>query len=92
MQVSKWGNSLAVRLPKKVVAELDLKVGDEVELTPQGKAKIAVRRNNAREDALKRLLASNWTIPADFKFDREEAHERGWRLDESQVRPKRRRS
>lgn len=92
MQVSKWGNSLAVRLPKKVVAELDLKVGDEVELTAQGKGKIAVKRNNAREDALKRLLATNWNIPADFKFDREEAHERGWRLNESQMRPKRRRS
>jgi antitoxin MazE len=92
MQVSKWGNSLAVRLPKKVVAELDLKAGDEVELTSQGKAKIAVKRNNAREDALKRLLASNWKFPADFKFDREEAHERGWRPNESQVRPKRRRS
>jgi antitoxin MazE len=92
MQVAKWGNSLAVRLPKKLVDELGLKEGDEVELTPRGQGEIGVARDSAREDALKRLLASNWEIPPGFKFDREEAHERGWRLDESQVRPKRRRA
>ena len=92
MQVAKWGNSLAVRLPKKLVDELGLKEGDEVELTPQGNGEIAVARDNAREQALKRLRATNWPIPAGYKFDREEAHERGWRLDESQVRPKRRRA
>jgi antitoxin MazE len=90
MQVAKWGNSLAVRLPKKLVEKLGLKEGDEVELAPQGNGEIAVARDNSREEALKRLLASNWEIPPGFKFDREEAHERGWRLDESQVRPKRR--
>ena len=30
MQVAKWGNSLAVRLPKAVVDALRLKEGDEV--------------------------------------------------------------
>jgi antitoxin MazE len=92
MQVAKWGNSLAVRLPKKVVEKLGLKEGDEVNLTPDGKGRIAVSRDNAREEALKRLTSLNWEIPPGFKFDREEAHERGWMLDESQVRPKRRRA
>ncbi|HSC18982.1 MAG TPA: AbrB/MazE/SpoVT family DNA-binding domain-containing protein, partial [Rhizomicrobium sp.] len=32
MQVAKWGNSLAVRLPKKLVDELGLKEGDKLEL------------------------------------------------------------
>ena len=32
MQVAKWGNSLAVRLPAAVVQALDLKEGEEVEL------------------------------------------------------------
>lgn len=31
MQVSKWGNSLAVRLPASVVEVLDLKEGDDIE-------------------------------------------------------------
>ena len=30
MQVSKWGNSLAVRLPKALVDQLGLKEGDEL--------------------------------------------------------------
>ena len=32
MRVSKWGNSLAVRLPKRVVDDLGLRVGDELSL------------------------------------------------------------
>ena len=92
MHVAKWGNSLAVRLPKKLVDELGLKEGDEVKLTRQENGDIGVGRNKAREEALKRLLATNWPIPPGYKFDREEAHERGWRLKESQVRPKRRRA
>ena len=32
MQVSKWGNSLAIRLPASVVEALRLKEGDEVEV------------------------------------------------------------
>lgn len=92
MQVAKWGNSLAVRLPKKLVDELGLKAGDKLELVSAKKGTASVARDNAREKALKRLLASNWPIPPGYKFDREEAHERGWLLDESQVRPKRRRA
>ena len=30
MQIAKWGNSLAIRLPKKLVAELQLKAGENV--------------------------------------------------------------
>lgn len=30
MQVAKWGNSLAVRLPTAVVEALDLKEGDQI--------------------------------------------------------------
>ena len=30
MRVSKWGNSLAIRLPGSVVQALELKEGDEV--------------------------------------------------------------
>jgi len=34
MQVGKWGNSLAVRLPAAVVEALDLKEGDQIEIRP----------------------------------------------------------
>ena len=36
MQVAKWGNSLAVRLPAVVVDALDLKEGDEIEIHVAG--------------------------------------------------------
>jgi antitoxin MazE len=32
MQVAKWGNSLAVRLPAAVVEALELKEGDDIEI------------------------------------------------------------
>jgi antitoxin MazE len=32
MQVAKWGNSLAVRLPAAVVEALKLQEGDEIEI------------------------------------------------------------
>jgi hypothetical protein len=38
MQVSKWGNSLAVRLPAMVVEALGLKEGDEIAIDVVGAA------------------------------------------------------
>jgi antitoxin MazE len=81
MTVSKWGNSLAVRLPKKLVDKLGLKEGEKVEVTVQ-RASDPERRK--RLAALKKLRAMRWAMPKDYKFDREEAHERGWRLDDEQ--------
>jgi len=37
VQISKWGNSTAVRLPKPVVDELGLKPGQDVELLVEGR-------------------------------------------------------
>jgi antitoxin MazE len=76
MQVSKWGNSLAVRLPKTVVEALRLKEGDDVEITIAGSRHFEVARDRRREDALKRLRALQRPLPPGFKFDRDEAHER----------------
>jgi len=36
VQISKWGNSTGLRLPKAVVEELGLKPGQEVELSVEG--------------------------------------------------------
>lgn len=82
MQIAKWGNSLAVRLPKKVVEELGLKEGDDIVITPNGKKALTIARDTKRAEALKRLTDTKWEIPAGYKFDREEAHERGYMLDD----------
>jgi antitoxin MazE len=76
MQVSKWGNSLAVRLPAVVVKALDLKEGDEIEISIAGKRDFKVGRDRSRERALNQLRQLKWSFPPDFKFDREEINER----------------
>jgi len=76
VQVSKWGNSLAVRLPKAVVDGLKLKEGDDIEIVIADKRRLKVARDRTREKALKELRALQWPLPPGFKFDRDEAHER----------------
>jgi antitoxin MazE len=76
MQVAKWGNSLAVRLPQAVVEALKLKAGDEIEITVSSKRRFDVARDQTRERALASLRKFRGLLPAGFKFDREEANER----------------
>ena len=76
MQVSKWGNSLAVRLPAVVVEALDLKEGDEIEISIAGKRDFKVARDRSKERALEQLRQMKWSFPPDFKFNRKEINER----------------
>jgi antitoxin MazE len=76
MQVAKWGNSLAVRLPAVVVEALRLKEGDEIEIHIAGAREFGVGRRPAREDFLNKLRAYRGRLPPDFKFDREKANAR----------------
>jgi len=76
MQVAKWGNSLAVRIPSAVVEALELSAGDEIEIHIADARQIAIARKPGREDLLKRLHAFRGRLPADFKFDRDEANAR----------------
>ncbi len=76
MQVSKWGNSLAIRLPAAVVEALELKEGDNIEIQIAGKRAFDVSRDQSRERALARLRKLRRPFPPGFVFDREEANER----------------
>jgi antitoxin MazE len=76
MQVSKWGNSLAVRLPAAVVKALDLKDGDNIEIRIAGRRVFEVRRDQSRERALAKLRKLSRPLPSGFVFDRTEANER----------------
>jgi antitoxin MazE len=77
MQVSKWGNSLAVRLPAAVVEALGLKEGDSIEIHVAGKRTFAVDKAPGARELLVRLRKFRGRLPKDFKFDRLRAHERG---------------
>lgn len=76
MQVSKWGNSLAVRLPVAVVEALRLQEGDEIEIQVVGARELEVRRRPGKRELLERLRKYRGRLPAGFRFDRLEANER----------------
>jgi antitoxin MazE len=76
MRIAKWGNSLAIRLPAVVVEALKLKEGDDVEIHVADERQFAIARKPGRAELLKRLRAFRGRLPADFKFDREEANAR----------------
>jgi antitoxin MazE len=76
MRVSKWGSSLAIRLPAAIVEALDLHEGDDVVLRAAGKRALVVERGPSAKELLARLRRFRGRLPSDFKFDRWEAHER----------------
>ena len=76
MQVAKWGNSLAVRLPAAVVDALDLKEGDDIEIRIAGTREFEVARDKSKEKALARLRRLRRSLPPGFTFSRDAANER----------------
>ena len=76
MRVSKWGNSLAIRLPNAVVKALQLKEGDSIEIRVADNRNFEVRRDQSRQRALANLRKLQRPLPSGFIFDREEVNER----------------
>lgn len=76
MQVSRWGNSLAIRLPASVVEALELKEGDSIEIRIAGNREFEVSADRTRERALERLRKLRRPLPPGFIFDRAEANAR----------------
>lgn len=76
MQVAKWGNSLAVRLPAALVEALELREGDDIEIIVDDARTFAVRKKPGTDALLERLRAFRGKLPADFKFCRDEANAR----------------
>jgi antitoxin MazE len=76
MQVAKWGNSLAIRLPVAVVEALKLKPGDNIDIHVKGDRSFAVDKAPGAIDLLARLRKYRGRLPADFKFDRAQSNER----------------
>ena len=79
MQVAKWGNSLAVRLPAKLVAELGLAEGDEIEVVRASPERLEIERKIRREEAIERLrkLREKYvgSLPAGYRFKRSDAYD-----------------
>jgi antitoxin MazE len=76
-RVARWGNSLAVRLPRAVVDILDLHEGDVVHVQVTGPRAFELERAPLPAEMLARLRKYRGRLPAGFTFDRLEAHDRG---------------
>ncbi|MFZ0614069.1 MAG: AbrB/MazE/SpoVT family DNA-binding domain-containing protein [Desulfobacterales bacterium] len=76
MKVTKWGNSLAIRLPAAVVRALELREDDDVEILIAAERVFKVRKKHGQEAAFERLRQFRGKLPADFKFDRDDANAR----------------
>lgn len=79
IQIGRWGNSLAVRLPKALVERLKLKEGDEIDSDIIEKALAdanAEALERRRDEAIQRIRERRRPLPAGYKFDREEANAR----------------
>ena len=79
MQIGKWGNSLAVRLPREIVEKFHLKEGDTLD-TEMMEAALTQAKHSAREAereaALEEIRKRRIPLPADWKLTREEMN---WR-------------
>ena len=76
MHVSKWGNSLAIRLPKKVVEELKLAEGDELKVARIGANEVTLSKADSKADFIERWRALQRPAPPGFRWNRDEANER----------------
>jgi antitoxin MazE len=76
MHVAKWGNSLAVRLPKALVESMGLKAGDEVSVVAASKREIVVEKRDRRAEFLQAMSQFRWPVPEGYKFGRDDANER----------------
>jgi antitoxin MazE len=60
--VQRWGNSLALRIPRTYAAETQISEGTEVELTLKSGALVirpVLRKRHALADLLKRVTSAN---------------------------------
>lgn len=73
---SKWGNSLAVRLPSKLVAKLKLKDGAKIKIRENEDGSLEIAKAMDREEALAYIRDNAVHAPPGFRFDREDANAR----------------
>jgi antitoxin MazE len=79
MQIAKWGNSLAVRLPAKLVAELGLAEGDEIEIVKATRKRLEIEVSRKREEAIEDLRKLGeelrGAVPEGYRFTRADAYD-----------------
>jgi antitoxin MazE len=76
MQISRWGKSLAVRLPKKLVEKLGIAEGDDVDVTSEDAQTIVISKSDGKGDFLLKLRVLQKPKPEGFVWNRDDANSR----------------
>lgn len=61
-QLARWGNSLAVRIPKPIATAAKLKTGDNLELDVDGPGRVRIRKPKGKptlEELVSRITPEN---------------------------------
>ena len=61
-QIAKWGNSMAVRIPKAVAQAAKLRPGDHLELAAEGSGVVRMRKRKQKQtlqDLVRGITAGN---------------------------------
>lgn len=74
--VGKWGNSLAIRLPKALLDGLGLSEGGTIEVQEGEHGMLDISKQETIGELFDRMKSLRGMIPADFRFDRDEANGR----------------
>jgi antitoxin MazE len=68
-QLKKWGNSLAVRIPKTVAQAAKLKNGDDLEVDADGPGRVRIRKQKERptlEQLVSSITSENLHVESDW--------------------------
>lgn len=76
MKFSKWGNSIAFRIPAEVVAKLGISPDEEAQIKVTGENSFEVTRDRRREEAIEAIRKLAVPLPPGYKFNREELYDR----------------
>jgi antitoxin MazE len=68
-QIAKWGNSMAVRIPKTVADAAKLRPGDHLEMAVEGSGVVRLRRKQRKQtlnDLVRGICAANVHTETDW--------------------------
>jgi len=68
-QVARWGNSMAVRIPKTVAEGAKLRPGDNLELSVEGSGTVMIRKKKEASklrDLIREITAANLHTETDW--------------------------
>jgi antitoxin MazE len=79
VRVSRIGDKVMLEpmnKPSVDIEKMGLSAGGELTIVDVAERTLIVEKEDRRKAALERLASLNWTLPPDYKFDRDEANER----------------